>query len=261
MINSVAGTLRVLGLAVVAIGLLHPTQASAQNISTVAGNGTPGFSGDGGPALSASIRQTYGVAVDTAGNRYIADIYNHRIRKVSPAGVISTVVGTGAEGFSGDGGPATSALINYTYKLGVDAAGNLHARQAALGWDTPAWLSGSHVDTVPHGGDFDGVTGVVAPLEVLRAAREDGVNRLPLELVVWAEEEGPTFGAGMLGSRAYTGELHADDLGRLRNGDGQSSATHRESDRGRNPEQRQFGCGAESGCQCASVRDRRPVVL
>ena len=98
----------------------------------------------------------------------------------------------------------------------IDAAGNVHLRQAAFGWDTPAWLSGSHVDSVPHGGKYDGVTGVVVPLEILRAAHESGVV-VPLELVIFAEEEGTTFNLGMLGSRAWAGTLSMNDLDKLRN--------------------------------------------
>uniref|UniRef100_UPI001FE0E2EF NHL repeat-containing protein n=1 Tax=Spirosoma luteum TaxID=431553 RepID=UPI001FE0E2EF len=80
-------------------------------ISTVAGNGSQGFSGDGGPATAASLVSPTSVAVDASGNLYIADFDNHRIRKVSTSGIISTVVGTGVAGFSGDGGPATGALL------------------------------------------------------------------------------------------------------------------------------------------------------
>jgi uncharacterized protein (TIGR03437 family) len=95
-------------------------------ISTVAGNGTSGFSGDGGPATSASLYCPFGVAVDAAGNLFIADTYNYRVRKVSPGGIISTVAGNGSLGFfSGDGGPATSASLNWPYGVAVDAAGNL----------------------------------------------------------------------------------------------------------------------------------------
>lgn len=126
MNHPIAGSLRVFAMAVVAIGLLQPAVAHAQNISTVAGDGTNGFSGDGGPALGASMGGAYGVAVDSAGNRYIADRSNFRIRKVTPAGVISTVAGNGAPGFSGDGGPATSASFGDFYKIAVDAADNLY---------------------------------------------------------------------------------------------------------------------------------------
>ena len=81
----------------------------------------------------------------------------------------------------------------------TDAAGNLFVRHHITPWDAPVWLSGSHLDSVPTGGKFDGVMGVVVPLEVLRA------GPAPLELVVWAEEEGTTFGLGMIGSRLAVG--------------------------------------------------------
>jgi uncharacterized protein (TIGR03437 family) len=95
-------------------------------LTTVAGNGMAGFSGDGGPATSASLRHPYGVAVDAAGSLYIADFGNHRIRKVSTFGIISTVAGDGTQGFSGDGGPATSASFSEPEAVAVDAAGNLY---------------------------------------------------------------------------------------------------------------------------------------
>ncbi len=95
-------------------------------ITTVAGNGAAGFSGDGGPAISASFSFPIGVAVDSGGNLYIADLYNHRIRKVSAGGTITTVAGNGIYGFSGDGGPATSASLLYPYGLAVDGSGNLY---------------------------------------------------------------------------------------------------------------------------------------
>ena len=94
-------------------------------ISTVAGNGTPGYSGDGGPAASAMLNYPTGVAVDAAGNLFIADEANNRVRKVNPGGVISTVAGNGTQGYSGDGGPATSAELYYPYGVAVDTAGNL----------------------------------------------------------------------------------------------------------------------------------------
>jgi trimeric autotransporter adhesin len=95
-------------------------------ITTVAGNGTYSYSGDGGPATSAQLYSPGGVAVDGAGNLYIADTSNNRIRRVSPAGIITTVAGNGTTGFSGDGGPATSAQLNEPAGLAVDGAGNLY---------------------------------------------------------------------------------------------------------------------------------------
>src|SRR5258708_7626111 len=94
-------------------------------ITTVAGNGTYGYSGDNGPATSAQISSVYGVAVDSTGNLYIADANNFRIRKVS-SGVITTVAGNGTPGYSGDNGPATSAQISYPYGVAVDSTGNLY---------------------------------------------------------------------------------------------------------------------------------------
>ena len=95
-------------------------------ITTVAGTGDPGFGGDGGPAVSAQLAYPFGVAVDGAGNVYISDRTNHRIRKVDSTGVITTIAGTGDFGFSGDGGPAVSAQLRYPLGLAVDGAGNLY---------------------------------------------------------------------------------------------------------------------------------------
>src|SRR6266850_560321 len=98
-------------------------------ITTVAGEGTAGFSGDGGPALAAQLKYPVGVAVDGAGNLFIADRYNNRIRKVTPDGIISTLTG-GRSGFSGDGGPAASAQINDPRGVAVDRSGNVFIADA-----------------------------------------------------------------------------------------------------------------------------------
>jgi sugar lactone lactonase YvrE len=100
--------------------------AANGTISTVAGNGTLGYSGDGGPATSAQLWSPDGVAVDVAGNLYIADGNNNRIRKVATNGMISTVAGNGSLGYSGDGGPATSAQMDFPWGLAVDSVGNLY---------------------------------------------------------------------------------------------------------------------------------------
>jgi sugar lactone lactonase YvrE len=94
-------------------------------ITTVAGNGTAGYSGDGGLAINARLYNTVGLAVDASGNLFIADCYNYRIRKVSTNGIITTVAGNGVQSYSGDGGAAINASLNNPYDVVVDDAGNL----------------------------------------------------------------------------------------------------------------------------------------
>ena len=100
-------------------------------ITTVAGSGSFGYSGDGGPAAKAQLNGPQGVAVDTAGNLYIADTENNLIREVTPGGLIATVAGSGVAGYSGDGGPATSAQVGNPVGLAVDAAGNIFTADAS----------------------------------------------------------------------------------------------------------------------------------
>lgn len=102
-------------------------------ISTFAGTGAQfaEFRGDGGPATLANLRGPKGVAVDSAGNLYIADGGYHRIRKVDPSGVITTVAGNGRAGFGGDGGPATAAELNEPSGVAVDFVGNLYIADTA----------------------------------------------------------------------------------------------------------------------------------
>ncbi|HLC41149.1 MAG TPA: hypothetical protein VJO34_05915, partial [Methylomirabilota bacterium] len=94
-------------------------------ITTVAGTGFEGFSGDGGPAIDAELNYPAAVAVDAAGNLFIADRDNHRIRKVDGSGIINTVAGDGTQGFGGDGGPAAGAQLNTPTGVAVDGSGNL----------------------------------------------------------------------------------------------------------------------------------------
>jgi sugar lactone lactonase YvrE len=96
-------------------------------ISTVAGTGSPGYSGDGGPAINAELQNPLGLAIDGAGHLYIADYHNNRIRAVSfTTGLISTVAGNGSSGYSGDGGAATGAELQGPEGVAVDAAGNVY---------------------------------------------------------------------------------------------------------------------------------------
>jgi sugar lactone lactonase YvrE len=95
-------------------------------ISTFAGNGTFGSSGDGGSAIAAELYNPTGVAADLLGNVYIADCSNCRIRRVSPSGIISTIAGNGTKGFSGDSGAATAAEMNDPFGIAVDISGNIY---------------------------------------------------------------------------------------------------------------------------------------
>ncbi|GAB2809094.1 NHL domain-containing protein [Ferruginibacter profundus] len=101
-------------------------QLSAQIINTYAGNGTYGNSGNGGPATSAQLGEPLGIVSDNAGNLYICDMDNNVIRKVSPSGIITVFAGTGALGYSGDGGPAIAAKLYHPTYINIDHAGNLY---------------------------------------------------------------------------------------------------------------------------------------
>jgi uncharacterized protein (TIGR03437 family) len=123
--------------------------------SAVAGTGVGGYSGDGGPAISAQINSPYGVTLDAAGNLYIADLGNHRVREVSN-GIITTVAGNGtvsaSGGDSGDNGPATSAQLGGPMSLASDASGNLYIADSFV-----RRVSDGEITTVA-GGGFSGIT-------------------------------------------------------------------------------------------------------
>ncbi|MES2221921.1 MAG: hypothetical protein V4587_13265 [Acidobacteriota bacterium] len=107
--------------------VIRKVNAATNIISTVAGNHKPGYAGDGGPATSAELHSPNGVAVDTNGNLYIADLGNNVVRKVAAtSGIITTVAGSGTAGFSGDGGLATSAELDAPGDVSVDSAGDLY---------------------------------------------------------------------------------------------------------------------------------------
>ncbi|MGP8217270.1 MAG: T9SS type A sorting domain-containing protein [Bacteroidia bacterium] len=99
---------------------------NAQIISTIAGNGSQGYTGDGGQATAAELYGPTGVAIDASGNIYIADYENDRIRKVNTSGIISTFAGTGTAGSSGDGGNATAAELYEPMEVAIDIAGNVY---------------------------------------------------------------------------------------------------------------------------------------
>lgn len=136
-------------------------------ISTVAGNGTPGFAGDGAAATGAQLNTPLGVAVDAGGNLYIADFSNNRIRKVSTSGTIVTVAGNGNSGYSGDGGPATNAQLSTPTGVALDGRGNLYIADAGNNVIRMVTSSGT-ISTIAGNGTAgysgDGGPAVKAPL-------------------------------------------------------------------------------------------------
>ena len=99
----------------------------AQSTVTIAGTGSAGFSGDGGPATQAQVNNPYGLVVGPDGALYFCEIGNHRVRRLDlKTHTISTVAGSGQKGYSGDGGPALQASLNEPYEVGFDAAGNMY---------------------------------------------------------------------------------------------------------------------------------------
>jgi uncharacterized protein (TIGR03437 family) len=123
------------GVALDASGDIYVSDIELHNVSkyangvltlTFAGDGYPGFGGDGGPGADAVLSDPVGVATDSAGNVYIADSVNNRIRKVTPGGIITTIAGTTVYGYSGDGGPALEAQMFSPRGVAVDANGNVY---------------------------------------------------------------------------------------------------------------------------------------
>lgn len=106
--------------------VVRKVTAATGIITTVAGNDSWGFSGDGGPATRAQIFDALGISVDASGDLFIVDTFNARIRKVTPAGIITTVAGNGTEAFSGDGGPATTAAVNAPQGVVAGSSGILY---------------------------------------------------------------------------------------------------------------------------------------
>ena len=143
-------------------------------ISTVAGDGTRGFGGDGGPAVAAQLRSPEGVALDGAGNLYIADASNNRIRKVDAAGVITTVAGAGTRGYSGDGGAATAAQLSFPVGVAVDGAGNLYIADS-YNYRIRKVDAAGVISTVAGDGRFGGSLGDGGAAVAARLSRPYGV--------------------------------------------------------------------------------------
>jgi uncharacterized repeat protein (TIGR01451 family) len=115
-------------------------------LTRMAGTCEVGFSGDGGPAVNAQLNAPFGLAVDSHGNLYFADCFNHRVRMVSSTGIITTVAGNGSIGYSGNGGPATKAQLNYPNSVAVDSSGNLYITDA--GNNVVREVSGGTITTI-----------------------------------------------------------------------------------------------------------------
>jgi sugar lactone lactonase YvrE len=100
--------------------------ASTGIISTICGTGIAGYSGDGGLASAAKVQTPLGICGDSSGNLYFADASNERIRKIDTKGIITTIIGTGSDAYSGDGGPGTSARVSVPRDLAMDIFGNMY---------------------------------------------------------------------------------------------------------------------------------------
>jgi trimeric autotransporter adhesin len=134
---------------------------SGGTITTVAGSGTQGYAGDGAAATSAQLNTPVGVTVDKAGNLYITDVSASVIRKVAPNGIITTVAGNGSQGYSGDTGPATGAMLNGPQGVAVDASGNLYITDTLNGVIREVTASGT-ISTIA-GNGIDGYAGDGGP--------------------------------------------------------------------------------------------------
>ncbi len=109
------------------LALAGPAVAAPPMITTVAGTGTAGYAGDGGPASQAQLHDPFDVAFDRGGSLFFSDTNNHCIRRIDgKTGIITTVAGSGRKGYSGDGGPATAATMNEPYGIALDDEGNLY---------------------------------------------------------------------------------------------------------------------------------------
>jgi N-acetylneuraminic acid mutarotase len=148
---------------------IRKVTASTGIITTVAGNGTEGYSGDGGAATSAELDTPTGVAVDTSGNLYIVDLNNDLIRKVTAStGIITTVAGNGTLGYSGDGGAATSAELNSPFGVAVDASGNIYIADSGNNNIRKVTASTGIITTVAGNGTggYSGDSGVATSAEL-----------------------------------------------------------------------------------------------
>ena len=152
------------------IAALVVIPAAAQDIHTIAGTGSAGWGGDGGPALLAMLNNPQGLVADAAGNLYIADASNARVRRIDHAtSIITTVAGNGMAGYSGDGGPATSAQLNTPVALALDPQGNLYICEMA-GRVRKVTASTGIITTVAGGGTIKSENAPATQVQLLTPA-------------------------------------------------------------------------------------------
>jgi hypothetical protein len=218
-----------------ATGTFYGQAMTADDIYTIAGDGTRGFSGDGGPATSAELSFPQGVTVDGGGNLVITDTRNERVRVVAAAtgtfygqamtaGHIYTVAGNGKQGFSGDGGPATSAELRFPYAVAVDGAGNLlvadhgnnRVRVVAVATGTfyGQAMTAGHIYTIAGDGTAgfsgDGGPATSAELNQPQSVTVDGAGNLVIadsfnnRIRVVAVATGTFYGQAMTAGDIYT---------------------------------------------------------
>jgi len=170
-------------------------KVSGGTITTVAGTGLPMFSGDGGPAAQASLNVPMHVIFDSAGNLYVADSGNNRVRKIDPSGVITTVAGTSVRGFAGDGGSAVEARLNMPVALALGADGTLFIADSGNN-RVRAVDPQSRIRTVAGGGIGDGGDPRQAVLNLPYGVAVDAQGHLyiadthhhRIRRVIWSQE-------------------------------------------------------------------------
>ena len=185
-------------------------------IATVAGDGSPGYAGDGGPAIDAQINDSGAIAIDGAGDLYIADNVTSVVRMVTPAGTISTIAGTGTAGYNGDNIPASQAQLNSPAGLAVDRAGDLYIADAANARIRMISAATGEISTVAGTGtagyNGDSFAATFAELNEPAGVAVDGEGNLYIadsgnarvrEVSAWSGEIGTLTGTG---SAAYSGD-------------------------------------------------------
>jgi len=141
-------------------------------ISTFAGTGFCAYSGDGGPAHSAKLHYPLGIAFDTKGNLLVADSDNNAIRRITPTGIITTIAGNGTAGYSGDGGPANQATLNFPEAVSIDPSGNVYISDATNAVIRMIDASGNiHTVAGNHIAGFSGDGGPATSAEIAYDAR------------------------------------------------------------------------------------------